>query len=56
MEAADDVRRYSKGPSMASSRDGESWPASPFVLSITEIDITEVITSYSTEVAVLNRR
>ena len=55
-EALDDVRRYSKGPSMASSRDGESWPASPFVLSITEIDITEVITSYSTEVAVLNRQ
>src|SRR5580704_5852828 len=56
MEALDDVRRYSKGPSMASSRDGESWPASSFVLSITEIDITEVITSYSTAVAVLNRQ
>ena len=56
MEAPDDVRRYSKGPSMASSRDGESWPASSFVLSITEIDITEVIISYSTEVAVLNRQ
>jgi hypothetical protein len=54
IEAPDDVRRYSKGPSMASSRDGESWPASSFVLSITEIDITYVITSYSTEVAVLN--
>jgi hypothetical protein len=37
---------------MASCRDAESWFASPFASVIAEIDIIEVITSYSTQVAV----
>ena len=52
IEAPDDVKRYSRARSMAPSRDGKSWFASPFVLGIAEIDITHVITSYSTAVAV----
>jgi hypothetical protein len=47
-EAPDDVKRYSRARSMAPSRDGESWLASPFVPVIAEIDITQVITFYST--------
>jgi hypothetical protein len=46
------VKRYSRGRSMASSRDAESWFAPAFVPGIAEIDITQVITSYSTPVAV----
>jgi hypothetical protein len=46
------VKRYSRARSMTPSRDGESWFASPFVPGIAEIDITHVITSYSTPVAV----
>src|ERR1700757_4624164 len=51
-EAPDDVKRYSRARSAAPSRDGESWFASPFVPGIAKIDITQVITSYSTPVAV----
>ena len=56
IEAADDMKRYSRARSMAPSRDVESWVASPFVCDIAEIDITEVITSYSTAVAVPDYR
>lgn len=56
MEASDEVKRYSRGRSMASSRDAEGCFASPLELGIASIDITRVITSYSTEVAVLVRR
>ena len=56
MEAADEVKRYSRGRSMASSRDAESCFASPLELGIGLIDITRVSTSYSTEVAVPVRR
>jgi hypothetical protein len=52
MEASDEVKRYSKGRSMASSRDAESCFASPLELGIGLIDITRVITSYSSGVAV----
>jgi hypothetical protein len=52
IEAPEDVKRYSRARSMAPSRDGKSWFASPFVPGIAEIDITQVITSYSTPVAV----
>ena len=52
IEATDDVKRYSRARSMAPSLDDESWFASPFVPGIAEIDITQVITSYSTQVAV----
>ena len=52
MEASDEVKRYSRGLSMASSRDAETCFASPLELGIGPIDITRVITSYSTEVAV----
>jgi hypothetical protein len=55
MEASDEVKRYSRGLSMASSRDAETCFASPLELGIGLIDITCVITSYSTEVAVLVR-
>ena len=47
IEAPDDVKRYSRARSIAPSRDGKSWFASPFVPGIAEIDITQVITSYS---------
>ena len=56
MEAGDEVKRYSKGRSMASSRNAEPCFASPLVLGIGFIDITHVITSYSTGVAVPVRR
>ena len=56
MEAADEVKRYSRGRSMASSRDAEPCFASPLELGIGFIDITHVITSYSTGVAVPVRR
>ena len=52
MEASDEVKRYSRGLSMASSRDAETCFASPLELGIGLIDITRVITSYSTAVAV----
>jgi hypothetical protein len=52
MEASDEVKRYSRGRSMASSRDAEGCFASPLELGIDPIDITRVITSYSTGVAV----
>ena len=52
MEASDEAKRYSKGRSMASSRDAESCFASPLELGIGFIDNTRVITSYSTGVAV----
>ncbi len=52
MEATDEVKRYSRGRSMASSRDAESCFASPLEVGIGLIDITRVITSYSTGVAV----
>ena len=52
MEASDEVKRYSRGLSMASSRDAETCFASPLELGIGLIDITRVITSYSIEVAV----
>jgi hypothetical protein len=52
IEAADDMKRYSRARSMAPSRDAESWVASPLVSGIAEIDITQVITSYSTAAAV----
>ena len=55
MEASDEVKRYSRGLSMASSRDAETCFASPLKLDIDLIDITSVITSYSTAVAVLVR-
>ena len=48
MEASDEVKRYSRGRSMASSRDAEGCFASPLELGIGLIDITRVITSYST--------
>jgi hypothetical protein len=52
MEASDEVKRYSRGRSMAFSRDAEPCFASPLELGIGFIDITRVITSYSTTVAV----
>ena len=55
MEASDEVKRYSRGLSMASSRDAETCFASPLELGVGLIDITHVITSYSTAVAVLVR-
>ena len=56
MEAADEVKRYSRGRSMAFSRDAEPCFASPLELGIGFMDITHVITSYSTWVAVPVRR
>jgi len=56
IEAGDDMKRYSRTRSMAPSRDAEFWVASPFVSDIAEIDITQVITSYSTAVAVPDYR
>jgi hypothetical protein len=52
MEASDEVKRYSRGRSMASSRDAERCFASPLELDIDLIDITRVITSYITRVPV----
>jgi hypothetical protein len=52
MEASDEVKRYSRGRSMACSRDAETCFASPLELGIGLIDITRVITSCSIEVAV----
>jgi hypothetical protein len=49
------AKRYSRGLSMASSRDAETCFASPLELGIGLIDITRVITSYSAAVAVLVR-
>jgi hypothetical protein len=52
MEASEEVQRYSRGRSMASSREAEACFASPLELGVDLIDITHVITSYSTQVAV----
>jgi hypothetical protein len=52
MEASDEVKRYSRGLSMASSRDAETCFASPLELDIGLIDITYVITFCSTAVEV----
>lgn len=48
IEAPDEVKRYSRGRSMASSRNAEFWLTFPFVPIITETYRTNVITSYST--------
>jgi len=52
MEASDEVAKYSRGRSMAFCRDAAPCFASPLELGIAGIDIINVITSYSTEVAV----